>query len=272
MPRLVLRTDNVQGRRCDKPELCHADNVCVSHRLCPHCSQNFANARYCIRVNCLNRFGEGWYRYHIKCYGRSKYGMRLRYTRDLIPCTTKGNSHSDWNIDSFRLRSFGRTNDFPSVDEETKQELYRYLFPWVALPEQRPLLTLHKPIDEMTIHELRQESKKRDLSRHGEKSELVQQLREYLGRREVRTARAKYMVRGYCRSIPGAKNKVNIPVYLRQIVVDYLCGAGTGTKAKAMRPKMPKKKKHKMHHKSNLNSKSYSYDSDSSSYSSSYSD
>ena len=196
--------------------LCYADNGWVGKRLCDECGCDFQNARYYI-PHSGSRFSnqsEKWY--HIICYCQSRKVKRRPQCTYQLKYAKRGSTNSHGY-------SFVRTDDFPSLDEQTKSVLYQYLFPFVVLPPgRRPLLTLPKDIDEMTEGELRVELKKRDLYRREKKWELVAMLKEYFCDRAVRSIRSKHVAMGYCRRMEGLRYKMNIPIYLKQIVIDYL--------------------------------------------------
>lgn len=198
---LLRRVDCLQP-----PDSCR-DKFLQQH--CRECGRNFGNARFCIEAD-TPRAAVGYY--HIKCYAQSTNVPQPMCTWDL-----------GYGQDFTTTRVF--TNE-PCVDERTKRKLYRYLFPCVIAPERRPLLSLTlKDIIDMTVPKLQEELRKRDLPRNGGKFELETQLMAYLDSPEIRTARFKYLARGYCRRTMKESSiwdNTKVLMMLKQNLVDSL--------------------------------------------------
>ena len=103
----------------------------------------------------------------------------------------------------------------------TKQDVLN-IYPLVVFPrERRAVLRLPKRIEKLTVKELKLELMKRDVERPSKKKDLVEKLSQFMKSWHVKEIRSEYLAMGYCRRMEGPKYKMNIPEYLKQIVVNY---------------------------------------------------
>lgn len=187
------------------------------HQKCKHCDQTFESTPYRIKVNfrtkkkCIHPD-----LYHIQCFSPSKARYPPQQTCDLTLSRGQGSSKGIDHkvcIDGCKF-----------VDEETTRQIYRHVFPHIVPKKERQFLSLPKDIDEMTRDELKSELLKRNIStkdfrgkRQLNEKELRVELQEWLNRKPIRN---KMAAMGYCRTME-TKNKLIVPVYIKQIVVDY---------------------------------------------------
>ena len=162
------------------------------HKRCAWCQKSFELDRYQIQVTrwCRN--------YHISCYGESDSIRAPHRLSELI--------------DDYSLSN---------LDEQTRAEIIHHVFPGVIFPEQRPYLSVSKPLSKMKKKELETELLKRDLLRIGKKQEMIDRLEHYLDTQSARKMKSELLVVGHCRRMEGKRYKMNIPIYLKQIVVDF---------------------------------------------------
>ena len=171
-----------------------------------------SNQRCC---GCHNRIEHGSYRIEVT---RSAY-MRSVYHNYHIECY----GVSDNTLPPHQLCHLISVPRFNELDQKSRTEMLRFVYPKVVAPEQRPNLPLSKPISEMKMKELKAELQKRDLRRIGKKQELADRLRHYMNTEaeSARKMQSENLAVGYCRRMEGTKHKMNIPIYLKMIVVDY---------------------------------------------------
>lgn len=166
----------------------------ASRALCLECRKRFERSDE-FWINHRQPLYFSPHRYHIECYAKSK--VKCQCLRQLISPL-----------------------DFEKLSFDTKQRILA-IFPEFVPWQQRPFLNLATPIDQMTMKELGLELRKRDQPRNGKKDNLAITLMQYEDDDFVRKSRSVYVVIGYCRRMEGQKHKMNIPIYLKQIVVDY---------------------------------------------------
>lgn len=173
-----------------------------SDTTCHYCYKSFCKGAYQISVSRSDLWHRGVYHmYHIKCYAEAEDVRRPQRLCQLI---------SDKRLDE--------------LDDVTRQDVLN-IYPNVVWPwERRAVLKLSKPIEKLTVKELKLELMKRDLarpSRRNKKKDLVDILSRFIEQCSVKEIRSRYSVLGYCRRMEGRKYKMNVPEYLKQIVVTY---------------------------------------------------
>lgn len=191
---------------------------------CRGCKKKFKFNQYLINNTHLRR-AQGSPYWHIKCYG--KFTQRVQCLRNVTfpdfcypPRNTNRNRNNINTPDDHR--------DDPDIskldDPRTIRDIMR-LFPDVVPWKERPFLILPKDIDAMTVKELKLELAKRDCARGGrgrrKKEDLSDALKRHLDQVDLRQRRSNIVAIGYCRRMEGKEHKLNIPIYLKQIVVDY---------------------------------------------------
>lgn len=169
---------------------------------CDFCHKLFRNEGYQISLSRTGSWNRVFhYKYHIKCYGKQTLFRRPQCLH--------------WVISNSELAE---------VDSVTRQDMLN-MYPLVVWPlERRAVLKLPKPMEKLTVKELKLELMKRDVDRPSnkrKKQDLVDLLNEYFGFCSVKEIRSRYVALGYCRRMEGQKYKMNIPEYLKQIVFNY---------------------------------------------------
>ena len=166
---------------------------------CYECWRKCKQGGYCIEVTSSELMIKPVrHHYHIKCYGES---------------------HS--TQPPHRLCQLLGEYGFNRIDPKCRTEIIRHVYPGVMLPEHRMYLSLSKPINKMTVKELKSELQKRDLCRFGNKETMTNTLQEYMDDLSVRKIKSKIVSMGYCRKMEGLKHKMSIPLSLKKIIVDY---------------------------------------------------
>ena len=172
------------------------------NKSCAGCVENIQDEDYYIAVQCGSGKRRGvWVQfydnYHIKCYAKSENTRKLVVTYDL----TYYESYTD-------------------KDPELKRILDATLFPNVIDEKKRAKLKLPKPIDKLTVKQLKLELLKRDRKPSGNKEKLIKQLKDCINMIECRENRSNKLSIGYCRQMT-MKYKLNMPRYLKAIVQQY---------------------------------------------------
>lgn len=174
----------------------------ASRDYCDYCHQSFPKRAYQIYVKRKGSWNRVFHHhYHIKCYGESAQRSRYQCLHDLI---------SDDRL--------------AKVDDVTRRDILS-VYPMVLWPlERRAVVKLPKAIEKLTVKELKLELVKRDVARPSnkrKKQDLVDLLNEFFGLGYVKEFRTRYTAMGYCRRMEGQQYRMNIPEYLKQIVVNY---------------------------------------------------
>ena len=171
---------------------------------------------YYIKINrkkiiYLDGMEKEYYEYHIECYAKCAKVRKPVITDGLI---------------GYRLIRF---------DSEIKSKINACLFPNLVDDEDLPYLKLSKNINDMKVKELKLELKKRDFDFTGNKADYIRALRRIMNCDEeyvenyrypwakmkaVRKIESEKLSIGYCRE-SEKKYKLNIPIYLKQIVDKY---------------------------------------------------
>lgn len=112
----------------------------------------------------------------------------------------------------------------PLIDENTRRLIYKHIFPDVVPREKRPFLSF--PLDirdilKMDRKQLKWELKIRNLNQSGNLKGMGRRLQLFQDSKEVRSVLSKALVMGYSRRMEEGDAKMNIPVYLKQIVDNY---------------------------------------------------
>ena len=179
---------------------------------CRGCKKRFEPGDYRIKVTRSGYMRSVYHRYHITCYSKESSVRPPQCLRGLIGFDT-----------------------FKELDLEIQQQLMS-MYPGIVPHKDRACLSLPKSIDQMTVKQLKTELIKRDLPRKGKKQDLAGTLMEYEDNSTLRTVRSKHLAIGYCRKMEDKKHKMNIPIYLKQIVVDYF---GVGIEPKYCKEDQP---------------------------------
>ena len=176
-----------------------------SYNKCHFCGGTFVSSSFHIRVTRRRGYNAKYVHsdyFHIECFSNAKVRPPKR-------CCLRS-PHSKLNFDECSL-----------IDDDTRSLIYQHVFPGVIPKTQRPFLPYPENMEKMSIRDLKLELKKRDVNRDGKKAHLVRRLSEYLNSEEVRDALAKPLVLGYCRRMERGGYKMNIPVYIKHLVVEY---------------------------------------------------
>ena len=175
-----------------------------SDRECLHCGQTLESTPYCIKVTIrtIRRFSDPDL-YHIKCLSETKL-PRPQYCAELL-------LPQEWP------RHYDR--DFGIIDDDTRSQIYKYLFPHIVPWKKRQFLSLPKDIDEMTVTELKTELLKRDLTNRGWKRHILAGRLQWFLNGQL--ANNQKLCHGFCREFERSEDGLIIPRGIKMMVADH---------------------------------------------------